>query len=90
MPAAVDLFPKHPDDKAAPSSNAAAVTPSDSADLTYVTRELFVGGAGNVAVIMAGGQTVTLTGVLAGSVLPIRVSRVKNTGTTAANITALW
>lgn len=73
-----------------PASNAAAVTPNDSTDLTYTSRALFVGGAGNVAVIMAGGQTVTFTGVTAGFLLPIRVSRVLSTGTTATTITAVW
>jgi hypothetical protein len=73
-----------------PASNAAAVTPNDSTDLTYTSRALFVGGAGNVAVIMAGGQTVTFTGVTAGALLPVRVSRVLSTGTTATTITAVW
>jgi hypothetical protein len=73
-----------------PASNAVAVTPSDGTDLTYTSRALFVGGAGNVAVIMAGGQTVTFTGVTAGALLPIRVSRVLSTGTTATTITAVW
>lgn len=73
-----------------PGSNAAAVTPNDSTDLTYTTRALFVGGAGNIAVTMAGGQSVTFTGVTAGALLPIRVTRVLSTGTTATTITALW
>jgi hypothetical protein len=73
-----------------PGSNAAAVTPNDSTDLTYTTRALFVGGAGNIAVTMAGGQSVTFTGVTAGALLPIRVTRVLSTGTTATNIMALW
>jgi hypothetical protein len=73
-----------------PGSNAAAVTPNDSTDLTYTTRALFVGGAGNIAVTMAGGQSVTFTGVTAGALLPIRVTRVLSTGTTATTITAIW
>ena len=74
-----------------PAENAAAVTPADGADLANSTRALFVGGAGAVKVDMVGGTTgVTLTGVVAGSVLPIRVSRVYSTGTTATNIVALY
>jgi len=73
-----------------PCVHAAAVTPSDANDLTVTTRALFVGGAGNVEVIMAGGETVVFTGVVAGSILPIRVSRVKAGSTTATNIMALW
>jgi len=90
MPPAADKLPKHPVYPDAPSSDAAVVAPSDATPLTFVTKALFVGGAGNVAVIMQGGAAVTFTGVLAGQILPIRVSQVKATGTTATNIVALW
>lgn len=70
---------------------AVAVTPSDTTNLTNVTRGLFVGGVGNLSVVMAGdGATVVFTGVPAGAFLPIRVSRVNSTLTTATNITAVW
>lgn len=72
-----------------PAGHAEAVTPSDSGDLAYVSRGLYVGGAGNMAVIMVSGATVTFSNILAGTVLPIRVSRVKSTGTTATSILAL-
>lgn len=73
-----------------PADRLQAVTPSDSTDLTG-TRALFVGGAGNVAVRMVGdpAATVTLTGVVAGTILPVRVTRVM-AATTATNITALF
>lgn len=73
-----------------PCENVAIVTPSDGSDLSNTTRALFVGGAGDVKVTTKGGQTVTLAGVAAGSVLPLRVERVWATGTTATNIAALW
>lgn len=74
-----------------PGRYAIAVTPSDSVDLIYETRALFVGGAGNLSVVMAGnGATVVFTGVTAGSFLPIRVTRVNSTSTTATTITAVW
>lgn len=73
-----------------PCASAAAVTPHDSTELSYVTRALFVGGAGNIACLMADGTSCTFTGVVAGSVLPIRVRRVNSTSTTATNIVAMW
>lgn len=74
-----------------PAWTAAAVTPNDSADLARVaTRALYVGGAGNIAVVMSGGGTVTFSGIAAGSILPIRVDRVNSTSTTATNIVALY
>lgn len=79
---------------AAQAYNIAVVTPNDTTDLSNVTRWLWIGGAGNVAVVPAGAETnsgpVTITGVAAGTLLPIRVSRVKATNTTATNIVALW
>lgn len=74
----------------APAANAAAVTPNDSADLTNVSRSLYVGGAGDIKVDMADVGTVTFTGVVAGSILPIRVKRVYSTGTTATTILVLY
>jgi hypothetical protein len=72
-----------------PARYAVAVTPSDSTDLTRMSRGLFVGGAGNLSVVMAGDSaTVVFTGVPAGAFLPIRVHRVN--ATTATNIVAVW
>jgi hypothetical protein len=64
-----------------------AVTPGASA-LANPSRGLYVGGAGNVAVTMAGGGDVTFSGVPAGMILPIRVTHVLG-ATTATNIIAL-
>jgi hypothetical protein len=72
-----------------PARTALAVTPSDSADLTLIARALYVGGAGNLSVDTVGGDTVSFVGVQAGSFLPVRVRRVRATGTTATNIVAL-
>lgn len=85
-----DDFDKYSSGLDSPAQHAAAVTPNDDTDLTKVTRALFVGTGGNIVVIMAGGETVTFTGVLSGSVLPFRIARVKSTLTTAQNIVALW
>jgi hypothetical protein len=71
--------------------NAAAVTPNDDADLAQVTRAIFVGGAGNISVTMAGtGTAVVITGVPAGAFLPICAARILATSTTATNIVAFW
>ena len=68
---------------------ASAVVKSDTTAL-LATRGLWVGGAGDVAVKMAGdGATVTFLGVPAGTLLPIKVTAVMSTNTTATNILAL-
>lgn len=71
------------------ATGGAAVTKSDSTDLG-VTRALWVGGAGDLAVqFVDTATTVTLTGVPAGTLLPIQVSKVM-AATTATSITALY
>lgn len=70
--------------------NAALVTPNDSTDLTAMTRAVYVGTGGNLAVVMAGGQTVTLPSIPNGALLPICVSRIRATSTTASGIVAFW
>ena len=87
---ATDSFANLSSTHSSPGVNAEAVTPDDSTDLTNVTRGLYVGTGGDLVVIMQGGQTITFTAVPTGAVLPIRVSRVKSTSTTASDIVALW
>ena len=66
-----------------------AVTPSDSTVLA-ATRSLYVSGAGDVAVEMISGNTVTFAAVPAGTVLPVQVVKVLATGTTASSIVAMY
>lgn len=66
------------------------VTPSDTTSFTSPVRGLFVGGAGDVAVVGLDGTSVTFTGVVAGSILPVICTRVNSTNTTANNIIALY
>lgn len=69
--------------------SAAAITPSD-ATVFAQTRGLYIGGAGNVAVTMADGASVTFNALTVGVVHLLSVKQVKATGTTATNIVALY
>jgi hypothetical protein len=63
---------------------AVAITPSDT-----TTKQLigfYVGGAGNVTVVDALGQTVTFYSVPAGQFIALQINKIKATGTTATNI----
>jgi|DEB0MinimDraft_6_1074348.scaffolds.fasta_scaffold00156_29 hypothetical protein len=72
-----------------PFEHAVAVTPSDSADLSLVTRGIYIGSPGAVKVDMVGSGTVTFADLDIGF-YPLRVSRVYATGTAASSIIALW
>lgn len=84
--------PPDPLTAANPASKAYAVTPNDGADISFVSRAIWVGSAGNLRVMMADqypSEPVTFVAVAAGTLLPIRVRRVYSTGTTAGNILCL-
>ncbi len=70
------------------------ITKSDTEKLPLgVCRALWIGGAGDVAVVAADDDLaapVTISGVLAGTVLPIRAKYVMSTNTTATLIVALY
>lgn len=73
-----------------PSAFPVVVSKSDTVDIRSgrISKGIFVGGAGNLAVIDGSGIAVTITGVVAGSLLPIATKRVMSTNTTATNIVA--
>lgn len=73
-----------------PAEFATAVTPSDSTDLTQVARALYIGTGGNVNVDTPDGATILFSNVQTGSILPVRVKRVRVASTTASNIVALF
>ncbi|KGD86576.1 MULTISPECIES: hypothetical protein [Rhizobium/Agrobacterium group] len=72
-----------------PASSGFSITPSDGSDLPEATRALYVGTGGNLTVRMLSGETLTLSNVSSGSLLPLRITRVLATGTTAAAIAGL-
>jgi hypothetical protein len=72
----------------APYQGGVTVTASDSTVLGR-TRAIWVGGAGNMAVKMADGDIIVFIGITAGTMLPISVTQVRSTSTTATNILAL-
>lgn len=80
----------HQDQDVSPATDFAAVTPHDSTNFTTVPRAIYVGGAGNLVAIGAGGDAVTFVGVAAGTLLPIRPTRINSTNTTATSIVALY
>lgn len=73
----------------APPRHHAAVTPNDEDDLEYVTRALYIGGAGTVRVVTVEGETADYV-CPAGKTLIIRAARVMDTGTDATAIVAQW
>jgi hypothetical protein len=74
---------------AGPASHGFAVTPSDSTLLSETTRGIYVGTGGSIAALMASGASVSFASVPAGTTLPVRLTKIMATGTTASDIVAL-
>ena len=84
-----DRFNAHPPSMTGPATRAFPITPSDSALLPEVTRAVYVGTFGTLALRLSEGQTVTLTNVPAGSILPLRADLVLASGTSAGGLVGL-
>ena len=86
-----DAFANSADEVSAPATRAVAVTPHDSNALSDIPKALFVGTGGTVVMRGVGGTADTSwKNVPGGSVLPFRAQYVRATGTTAADILALY
>ena len=73
-----------------PAVGGEAVTPHASTNLGQVSRGIYVGGAGNVAAVMANGAVLVFSAVPAGTLLPIRCVRINAVNTTATLMLALY
>lgn len=71
-----------------PGTGVVSITPSDSTVITPIPRALHIGGGGTLAVVCLDGTTATFT-VATGTLLPIRVTKVMSTNTTASLIVGI-
>lgn len=71
------------------ASDGFSITPSDSDLFAENAMAIYVGGAGAIALVTTNGTSLTFSGVLAGSVLPVKAKQVLSTGTTATNLVGL-
>lgn len=66
-----------------------AITTSDSTEYTPALRGLYLGVAGDVAVVLGDGSSGTYKNMVAGVIHPItNIKKIMATGTTATNILA--
>ena len=70
-------------------TKATAIVTSDIITNTIHYSGLYIGGAGNVVVVMWNGDIVAFIGVLAGTYLPIAVRQIMATSTTATSMVGL-
>jgi len=86
----VDSFASFVDSPIAPASRCFAIQASDTAELSQVTKALYVGTGGDVVLRALEDQAdVTFRNVASGSLLDVRARAVRASGTTAADIVGL-
>lgn len=86
-----DAFSNVADAVASPSRRAVVITPHDSNELADIPKALYVGTAGNITMRGVDGSSDQLwKNVPAGALIPFRARFVRATGTTAADLLALY
>ena len=73
-----------------PITHAKNAIASDTIDMPFDSRAIYVGTAGDVKLITPAGSNITLKNLVAGIWHPIEVRRVFSTGTTALDIRLGW
>ena len=68
------------------TADAFAITKSTNAAVTFTAFGFYVGTTGNVNVVTSRGTTVLFQAVPAGQIIPLCISSVRATSTTASNI----
>lgn len=85
-----DPFKYLTDSPMAPAEQCFEILPSDSQDLATPTKALYVGEAGDIALVtLRGDSEIIFRNLPSGSVLDVRVKAVRATGTTAASLVGL-
>lgn len=86
-----DNFSDHRTGLTSPANNIEVVNASTANHtFSFTTRAIYVGGAGNLEVVLESGDQGVFASVPAGTILPIRCTTVVSTGTAATNMLGLW
>jgi hypothetical protein len=86
----LDTFGAVLDSLIAPARNCFSITPNDNVVLPFLPKAIYVGTGGTLVLrAIDGSSDVTFTNVANGTILDIRVTSVRATGTTATNLIGL-
>lgn len=86
-----DDFRDFADSASNPARSCAAVIPDDVNQLDIVSKALYIGTGGDLVIRSVDADAdVTLRNAASGTILPMRVIAVRSTGTSAADIVALF
>jgi hypothetical protein len=81
-----DIFSGNAIAPTSPASGAFDITPHNDNELSFITRAVYVGTGGDLAVELIGGGTVTFRKLPDAALLPIRARKVLTSSTASAII----
>lgn len=73
-----------------PGRGGAAITPDNNGNFNPNYRAIYCGQKGDIKVDLVNGDTVTFQNVQSGTWLPVEVTRVYATGTSASNLVGVY
>ncbi len=86
----MDAFDQFQDSVESPARQASAIVPHDATALPRITKALYIGHGGDITLRAVGSEADCLfAAVPGGTILPVRASHVRATGTSATAIVAL-
>jgi hypothetical protein len=90
LPMPLDTFGTALDSLVAPARNCFSITPNDTAALPFVPKAIYIGTGGNLVIrAIDSSSDVTFTNVPNGTILDIRATSIRATGTSATNLIGL-
>jgi hypothetical protein len=88
---ATDNFVNFQSGLQSPPRNTFVIVPSDTTELPFVTRAVYVGAAGDITLRLAGDTgSQSIKAVPVGAMLPLRVRQIYATGTGASQLVGLY
>ena len=84
-----DRFQTGGDSVTAPARRAFAIVPHDDEPLPFVTKGICIGSAGDIVLRAIDSQSDVTVSAVAGQLVPIRITHIRATGTTAARLVGL-
>lgn len=86
----MDFYPGRVASVGASAIEHSVVAPSDTVNLPYIARGIYVGTGGHVSLVSVQGTACLYKNVAAGTMLDVQAMRVNLSGTTAADMVALY
>lgn len=88
---ATDPFNRTQDSPSSPAEGCFAITPDDNSELPFVTKGIYIGNGGELALVLLNNDSpVTFRNLVGGTILDVRAKAVLAAGSTATDCIGLY